>query len=92
MISCMPDLKYDNQQHFKVFFAVYGMGMFGRHNDGLPFLQFIYFIVNGNCAHAVQTDHKGIAVRLVGADLFPLGKRNKVTLTALFCTSVLLTT
>ena len=65
-------LKYDNQQHLKLLLSIHGMRMLCRHDDRLPFMQFICLAVDGDAADAVQAGNEGITARLVGADFLVL--------------------
>ena len=65
-------LEYYNQQHLKLLLSIYGMGMFGRHDDGLALMQLVSLAIDGDAADAVQAGNEGITAGLVGADLFVL--------------------
>ena len=68
------------------------MWMSCRHYDGLSFRQLEFLTINGYFSNSIQTGYKGISAGNVCADFLALCKEeNKVTLTASFCASVLLT-
>ena len=67
-------LEYDVQQHLKLLLALYGMWMAGGHHDGFSLMEEVFHAVDGDFSDAIQTGDKGIAARLVGADLFGFGK------------------
>ena len=67
-------LEYDDQQHLKLLLAVYGMWMAGGHHDGFSLMEEVFHAVDGDFSNAIQTGDKGIAARLMGADLLAFGK------------------
>ena len=46
-------LEYHNQQHLKLLLTIYGVGMLGRHDDGLALMQLVWLAVEGDAADAV---------------------------------------
>ncbi len=85
-------LENNHQHHLELLLSEDRMGMLGRHHNGFALPEHIFLSVDGDLPHAVQAGDKGIAGRLMGADLLALVKENSVTLTAAFCASVRLTT
>ena len=81
----------NHQQHFEPFLPVYRMRVSSRHDDGFAAVQFIRFAVDGHLptpsrqAASAPPDLRALISS-------PLSNEKSVTLSALFCASVLLTT